>query len=169
MEKRKDKIKTLVQQAVLWLGALVLVCIVAINTYNGNVEELKEEVTEQTENPKWITTGQREDYLEYLTDLLQDSAAIEEITVDFNQRTNNFKDKSTREIITDASISQTVYIAIKADAGTNMNDLEDAEWIAKRKEQEVTADKIKEILCSNNCHGYYLIEFPDSDAITYSL
>ena len=169
MKKREDKIKTLVQQTVLWLGALVLVCIVAINTYNGNVEELKEEVTEQTENPKWITTGQREDYLEYLTDLLQDSAAIEEITVDFNQRTNNFKDKSTREIITDASISQTVYIAIKADAGTNMNDLEDAEWIAKRKEQEVTADKIKEILCSNNCHGYYLIEFPDSDAITYSL
>ena len=46
---------------------------------------------------------------------------------------------------------------------------ENPEWIAKRKEQEETADEIKARLKENDCHGYYLIQFPGSDTISYSL
>ncbi|RHV71022.1 MULTISPECIES: hypothetical protein [Clostridia] len=169
IKEEKERFKSLVQQAVLWIIALVIVCIVGVNTYNGNVETLKNEVEKMAKNPKSISNKQVDDYINYLMELLDGEAKIDAIHVDFNQTTNDFSGKTGNEIIKDESISQTIYIKIVSSEGTGWNDLENPEWIAKRKEQEETADEIKARLKENDCHGYYLIQFPGSDTISYSL
>lgn len=169
IKEEKERFKSLVQQAVLWMVALVIVCIVGFNTYNGNVETLKNEVEEMSENPKSISNKQVDDYINYLMELLDGEAKIDGIHVEFNQTTNDFRGKTVNEIIKDASISQTIYIKIASSEGIGWSDPESQEWIAKRKEQEETADKIKSRLKENDCHGYYLIQFPGSDTISYSL
>lgn len=69
IKEEKERFKSLVQQAVLWIIALVIVCIVGVNTYNGNVETLKNEVEKMAKNPKSISNKQVDDYINYLMEL----------------------------------------------------------------------------------------------------